>query len=376
MSKQIYFDYMATTPIDHRVIKKMLNYMGPDAMFGNPSSTQHQYGIDALKGVEEARSQVAKLIGANSEDIVFTSGATEANNLAILGAARFYKRKGKHLITMKTEHKSVLDSFVKLESEGFTVTYLDPEPNGLLDLNKLKQALQPDTILVAIMHVNNEIGVIQDIHAIGELLKGKGIIFHVDAAQSAGKVPINMQNSNISLMALSGHKNYGPKGVGALYIRKRPRVRIEAQSFGGNHEGGLRSGTLATHQIVGMGAAFAISAQDLSVEQSRIKRMRNLLWDGIKNINNIRLNSDFSHCIAGILNFSIAGRDGADLIPLLSRLAVSRMSACSTSSSNPSYVLKAIGLDDDLAKSSIRLSVGRYTTEEDIISAIQDFKVL
>ncbi|MDF1757913.1 MAG: IscS subfamily cysteine desulfurase [Legionellaceae bacterium] len=370
-NKPIYLDYMATTPIDPRVIEKMLEFMGPNSNFGNPASFQHEYGIGASAAVETARSQIATSIGAVPEDIIFTSGATEANNLAILGAARFYQRKGKHLITMTTEHKSCLDTFEQLEKEGFSVSYLEPETNGTLDINKLVKALRDDTILVSIMHVNNEIGVIQDIDAIAKFLSDKGIIFHVDGAQSAGKVAINLQDSNISLMSFSAHKNYGPKGIGALYIRHKPRIRIQPQSYGGGHERGLRSGTLATHQIVGMGEAFAISEKILESEQMRILGLRNELWNGIKNIPGLKINGDLTKNIAGILNFSVQGVDGSYLIEALNhKLAVSTMSACTSASIQPSYVLQAIGLNADLAKSSVRLSIGRFTTKKDILKII------
>lgn len=373
--RPIYLDYMATTPIDPRVITKMLEFMGPDGDFGNPASLQHNYGLAAAQAIENAREQITKLIGANPQDIIFTSGATEANNLAILGAARFYQRKGKHLITMKTEHKSVLDSFAKLESEGFSVTYLTPLSNGLLDINELENSLQPDTILVSIMHVNNEIGIIQDIASIGNLLQDKGIIFHVDASQSAGKIPINLKNLQVSLMSFSGHKNYGPKGIGALFIRQKPRIRIEAQSFGGGHEKGLRSGTLATHQIVGMGEAFAISQKVMKDEQANIAKLRNSLWDGIKLLPGIKINSCLKNSSAGILNFSVKGIHGSSLLLSLNNdLALSSMSACSASNTHPSYVLQAIGLDLELAKSSIRISIGRFTTNEEIQKSIRIIK--
>lgn len=365
-NRPIYLDYMATTPIDPRVIPHMLAYMGPDADFGNPASAQHSYGQTAARAVERARNQVAAAIGAEPQDIVFTSGATEANNLAILGAARFYQRKGRHLVTMSTEHKAVLDTFHQLEREGFEVTYLTPEPSGLLNLTNLTNALRVDTILVSIMHVNNEIGVIQDIAAIGELLRNKGIIFHVDAAQSAGKLAINLRSLPVSLMSFSAHKNYGPKGIGALYVRHKPRIRIQAQSFGGGHEGGLRSGTLPTHQIVGMGEAFALSESIRVEEQAHLLQLREQLWNGICHIPGIQLNGSSNHRVAGNLNFSVKGIDGTALLPALHELAVSSMSACASASLQPSYVLRAIGLDTHLAHSSIRLSLGRFTTDVEI----------
>jgi len=372
MSKRpIYLDYMATTPIDPHIIPTMLAHMGYDGDFGNPASTQHSYGQTAAIAVEHARAQIASAVGAESQDIIFTSGATEANNLAILGAARFYQRKGRHLITMSTEHKSVLDTFRQLEREGFAVTYLAPEPNGLLDIDTLAQALRPETILVSIMHVNNEIGVIQDIAAIGELLRNKGIIFHVDAAQSAGRLAIQLNTLPVSLMSFSAHKNYGPKGIGALYVRHKPRIRLQAQSFGGGHEGGLRSGTLPTHQIVGMGEAFTLSESVRRTEQAHILQLREQLWQGICHIPGIQLNGSLEQRIAGNLNFSIAGIEGSTLLPALHEIAVSSMSACTTASLQPSYVLRALGLSADLAHSSVRLSLGRFTTSNDIVQTIE-----
>nr|WP_115266263.1 IscS subfamily cysteine desulfurase [Fluoribacter gormanii] len=366
----IYFDYMATTPVDPCVVEHMIRYLGPDGDYGNPSSVTHEYGRVASLAVEHARLQIADSIHASSQDIVFTSGATEANNLAIIGAAHFYKNKGKHLITMSTEHKAVLDSFSRLEKDGFEITYLPPEANGLLDVEKLNQALRPDTILVSIMHVNNEIGVVQDIEAIGTLLRNKGIIFHVDAAQSAGKIPIDLTHLSVDLMALSAHKNYGPKGVGALYVRHKPRIRLQPQSFGGGHEGGLRSGTLATHQIVGMGEAFALAERLRDEEQARLLKYRQQLWNGIKHLPGIQINGDEQKRIAGNLNISFSGLDGDSLLLALSDLAVSTTSACSSASIQPSYVLRALGLSDELAQSTIRLSLGRFTKEAEVKHAI------
>ncbi|CEG57177.1 IscS subfamily cysteine desulfurase [Legionella fallonii] len=368
--RPIYFDYMATTPVDPRVVEQMIKYLGPDGCFGNPASTTHIYGKEAAMAVEQARGEIADSVNASMQNIVFTSGATEADNLAILGAARFYKNKGKHLITMSTEHKAVLDSFHQLEKEGFDVTYLEPESDGLLDLHQLEQALRQETILVSIMHVNNEIGVIQDIVAISELLRNRGIIFHVDAAQSAGKLPIDLHQLSVDLMSFSAHKNYGPKGVGALYVRHRPRVRLQAQTFGGGHEGGLRSGTLATHQIVGMGTAFVLAETARKEEQTRILNYRKQLWDGIKHLPGIRLNGHEQNRLPGNLNLSFSGLDGDSLLLALNDLAISTTSACSSASVQPSYVLKALGLSDELAHSSIRLSIGRFTTEEQIQHAI------
>lgn len=366
----IYLDYMATTPIDPKVISKMLECMGYNGTFGNASSLQHVYGQEAAKVIAYARETIARTIGANSSEIIFTSGATESNNLAIIGAAKFYQRKGKHLITMVTEHKSCLETFAKLESEGYEVTYLYPEASGLLNLENLQASIRPETILVSIMHVNNEIGVIQDIKKIGDFLSDKGIIFHVDAAQSAGRLAINLNDLNVHLMSFSSHKNYGPKGVGALYIQQKPRIRIEAQSFGGGQENGLRSGTLATHQIVGMAEAFKISEAIRIQEQANIKILKDKLWHGIKDLPTIKLNCNFEHAIAGIINFSIEGIDGADLITALHPIAISTMSACAAASNKSSYVLKALGISDEQAKSAVRLCVGRFTTQEDIEQAI------
>ncbi|WP_025386137.1 IscS subfamily cysteine desulfurase [Legionella oakridgensis] len=371
MNKQpIYFDYMATTPVDPRVIEQMIKYLGPDGHFGNPSSKTHSYGQTAAKAVERARMQIAEVVGAYPEEIVFTSGATEADNLAILGSARFYQRKGRHIITMVTEHKAVLDSFHQLEREGFEVTYLKPKEDGLLDMSVLEQSLRSDTILVSIMHVNNEIGVVQDIQSIGMLLQGKGIIFHVDAAQSAGKLELNLRELAVDLMSFSAHKNYGPKGIGALYVRQKPRIRLQPLSFGGGHENGMRSGTLPTHQIVGMGEAFTLSETCRQSEQSRILHLREQLWQGIKHLPGIRLNGHIQQRIAGNLNISFTGVDGESLLMALNELAVSTTSACSSASSQPSYVLRALGLSEELAYSSIRLSLGRYTTEEHVKHAI------
>jgi cysteine desulfurase len=369
-TKPIYMDYMATTPTDPLVIEKMLQYLGPDAEFGNPASNSHIYGKLAAMAVEEARVKIAASIHAHPDEIVFTSGATESNNLAILGAARFYQRKGKHLITMQTEHKAVLDSFHQLEQESFDVTYLAPKADGLLDIASLREALRAETILVSIMHVNNEIGVIQDLSEIGRELQDKGIVFHVDAAQSAGKLAINLATLPVDLMSFSAHKNYGPKGIGALYVRNKPRIRLQPQSFGGGHEGGMRSGTLATHQIAGMGEAFALGESLRIEEQKRILGYRQVLWNGIKHLPGIHLNGHATQRLAGNLNISFSGIDGDSLLLALRDLALSTKSACSSASAHPSYVLHAIGLDDDLSRSSVRLSLGRFTTEEQIKKAI------
>lgn len=366
----IYFDYMATTPVDPRVIEQMIKYLGPDAQFGNPASIQHAFGQAAALAVDHARERIAETVGATPMEIVFTSGATEANNLAILGAARFYQRKGRHIVTMSTEHKAVLDSVHHLSREGFDVTYLQPEPNGLLNLAKLEEVLREDTVLVSIMHVNNEIGVIQDIAAIGDLLRNRGIVFHVDAAQSTGKLAINLSQLPVDLMSFSAHKTYGPKGIGALYVRHKPRIRLQPQSYGGGHEGGLRSGTLATHQIVGMGEAFILAETLRADEQARIMKLRHRLWDGIKQIPGIQLNGHEHQRVAGNLNVSFNGIDGAELLPRLHALALSSTSACMSALVQPSYVLRALGLSPELAHSSIRLSLGRFTTNADVEQAI------
>ena len=376
IAKPIYLDYMSTTPIDPEVIAAMMHYMGPDARFANPASVQHVPGQEAAAAVETARAQIAHVLGAGTDEIVFTSGATEANNLAILGAARFYQRKGRHLITMSTEHKAVLDSFKQLEKEGFDVTYLPPLPSGLLDMKSLETALRSDTILVSVMHVNNEIGVIQDIAGIATLLENKGIIFHVDAAQSAGRLPIDLSILPVHLMSFSAHKNYGPKGIGALYIRQKPRIRIEAISFGGGQERGLRAGTLPTHQIVGMGAAFAVSESLRIEEQSRTLRLREHLWRQLQAIPDIHVNGCLAQRVAGNLNISIGGIDGEQLLPALHPLAVSSSSACMAQSTQPSYVLRALGIQADLAKSSIRISLGRFTTQNDINKAAEQLDVV
>ena len=369
--RPIYLDYSATTPVDPRVAEKMCQYLTPDGIFGNPASRSHAYGWEAEKAVEHARKQVADLVNADPREIVWTSGATESDNLAIKGAAHFYQKKGKHIVTCKTEHKAVLDSCRQLEREGYEVTYLDPEPNGLIDLAKLEAALRDDTILVSIMHVNNEIGVIQDIAAIGEMTRERGIVFHVDAAQSAGKLPIDLQTLKVDLMSFSGHKIYGPKGIGALYVRRKPRVRIEAQMHGGGHERGMRSGTLPVHQIVGMGEAFQIAGEEMASENERILALRNRLWDGFKDMEEVYLNGDLEHRVAGNLNVSFNFVEGESLMMAISDIAVSSGSACTSASLEPSYVLRALGRNDELAHSSIRFSIGRFTTEQDIDTAIE-----
>ncbi len=362
----IYLDYAATTPVDDRVAEKMCGYLTRDGIFGNPASRSHRFGWQAEEAVESARAQVAALVNADPKEIVFTSGATESDNLAIKGAAHFYRKKGKHIVTCKTEHKAVLDTCRQLEREGYEVTYLDPEPNGLLDLDKLAAALRDDTVLVSIMHVNNEIGVIQDIAAIGELCRARKIVFHVDAAQSAGKVPIDLQTLKVDLMSLSAHKVYGPKGVGALYVRRKPRVRIEAQMHGGGHERGMRSGTLATHQIVGMGEAFDIARREMASDNERIRMLRDRLWAGLSRIEAVYLNGDLERRVPHNLNVSFAFVEGESLIMALKDIAVSSGSACTSASLEPSYVLRALGREDELAHSSIRFSIGRFTTQEEI----------
>jgi cysteine desulfurase len=366
MKLPIYLDYSATTPVDPRVAEKLCQYLTVDQEFGNPASRSHAFGWAADEAVATARQQVADLINADPREIVWTSGATESDNLAIKGVAHFYKKKGNHIITCKTEHKAVLDTCRQLEREGYEVTYLDPEENGLIDLKKLEAAMRDETILVSIMHVNNEIGVIQDIKAIGELTRSKGVLFHVDAAQSAGKVPIDMNEMKVDLMSFSAHKIYGPKGIGALYVRRKPRVRLEAQMHGGGHERGMRSGTLATHQIVAMGEAFRIAKEEMAAENERIRALRERLWNGIKDMEEIYVNGDLEHRIAGNLNVSFNFVEGESLIMALKDIAVSSGSACTSASLEPSYVLRAIGRNDELAHSSIRFTIGRFTTEEDI----------
>jgi len=362
----IYLDYSSTTPVDPRVAAKMADCLTSDGIFGNPASRSHKFGWVAEEAVDIARNQIADLVNADPREIVFTSGATESNNLAIKGAANFYGKKGKHLITLKTEHKAVLDTMRQLEREGYEVTYMDPEPNGLVLLEKLIAAIRPDTILVSIMHVNNEIGVIQDIAAIGEVCRERKILFHVDAAQSTGKVPIDLQTMKVDLMSFCAHKTYGPKGIGALFVRRKPRIRLEAQMHGGGHERGMRSGTMATHQIVGMGESFRIAKQDMGAENERLMMLRNKLWNGIKDMEAVYLNGDMESRIAGNLNVSFAYVEGESLIMALKDMAVSSGLACTSASLEPSYVLRALGLNDELAHSSIRFTMGRFTTEAEI----------
>ena len=366
----VYMDYSATTPTDQRVADKMARYLTVDTAFGNPASNSHTFGWDADDAVKQARQDVADLINADSREIVWTSGATESDNLAIKGAAHFNTRKGKHIITMKTEHKAVLDTCRQLEREGFEVTYLDPKDDGLLDIQVLKDAIREDTTVVSVMHVNNEIGVIQDIAAIGELCRENKIVFHVDAAQSAGKVPINLEELKVDLMSFSAHKIYGPKGIGALYVRRKPRIRIEAQMHGGGHERGMRSGTLATHQIVGMGEAFKIAKAEMATENDRLLMMRNHLYDGFKDMEEVYVNGDLEQRIAGNLNISFNYVEGESLMMSLKGIAVSSGSACTSASLEPSYVLRALGRNDELAHSSLRFTIGRFTTMEEVDYAI------
>lgn len=367
----IYLDYMATTPADPRVVAAMTQYMGPDGIFGNPASTSHIYGRMAAQAVEKSRQIIAELINAHDDEIIFTSGATESNNLAILGAARFYQGKGRHVITLETEHKAVLDSFCQLEKEGYRVTYLPVDNQGMMSLAALEAALDDDTILVSVMHVNNEIGVIQDIAALGALLRQRGVLFHVDAAQSAGKLPIDVRKIGVDLMSFSGHKMYGPKGIGALYVRGKPRIRLAPLSFGGGHEHGLRSGTLATSQIVGLAQAFKIAVEEQSEEQARLKQYRERIWDSVKAIAGVRLNGHPTERVAGNLNICFKDIDSDTLILSLRDIAVSSTSACSSASQQPSYVLRAIGLSAEEAFSSIRLSLGRFTTATQVAEICQ-----
>ena len=360
----IYMDYSATTPVDPRVVDKMIPYLREQ--FGNPASRSHSYGWDAERAVEQAREDVAALVHCDSREIVWTSGATESNNLALKGAANFYQSKGKHIITVKTEHKAVLDTCRELERVGFEVTYLDVLENGLLDLEVLKAAIRPDTTLVSVMMVNNETGVIQDIAAIGEICRAKGIIFHVDAAQATGKVEIDLGTLKVDLMSFSAHKTYGPKGIGALYVRRKPRVRIEAQIHGGGHERGMRSGTLATHQIVGMGEAFRLAREEMAGENERVRVLRDRLLAGLSQMEEVYVNGDMEHRVPHNLNLSFNFVEGESLIMAVKDVAVSSGSACTSASLEPSYVLRALGRNDELAHSSIRFTVGRFTTEQDV----------
>ena len=369
MKLPIYFDYSATTPVDPRVVDKMLPYL--KSSFGNPASRSHAYGWEAEEAVEAAREAVGALVGCEARELVWTSGATESINLAIKGAAHFYKERGKHLITVKTEHKATLDTMRELEREGFEVSYLDVQPDGLLDLERFKDQLRSDTVLVSVMMVNNEIGVIQDIPAIGRICRERGIVFHVDAAQATGKLPIDLATLPVDLMSFSAHKTYGPKGVGALYVRRKPRIRLEAQIHGGGHERGMRSGTLPTHQIVGMGEAFRLAREEMGVENERIRMLRDRLWGGIAQLEEVFLNGDFEQRVPHNLNVSFNYVEGESLIMAIKDIAVSSGSACTSASLEPSYVLRALGRSDELAHSSIRFSVGRFTSEEEVDFAVQ-----
>jgi cysteine desulfurase len=369
MKFPIYLDYSATTPVDPRVAQKMIPFLTEH--FGNPASRSHAFGWKAEEAVEEARGHVAALLNADPKEIIWTSGATEGNNLAIKGAANFNKAKGKHIITQKTEHKATLDTVRELERQGFEATYLDPEPNGIVDLEKFKAAIRPDTILVSIMMVNNEIGVIQPITEIGEICRAKGIVFHCDAVQAAGKIEIDLQKLKVDLLTVTAHKVYGPKGIGALYVRRKPRVRIEAQIHGGGHERGFRSGTLATHQIVGMGEAFRLAKAEMTTENVRIRALRDRLWNGIKDMEEVYVNGDMERRTPHNLNVSFNFVEGESLIMAIKDVAVSSGSACTSASLEPSYVLRALGRSDELAHSSIRFTLGRFTTEEEIDYVVQ-----
>lgn len=376
MKLPIYLDYAATTPVDERVAKKMMEYMTKDGVFGNPASRSHKFGWEAEEAVDVARNQIADLIGADAREIVFTSGATESDNLAIKGAAHFYQTKGKHIITVKTEHKAVLDTCRQLEREGFEVTYLEPETTGLVDIAKFEAAIRPDTILVSVMHVNNEIGVIQPIEEIGKICRAKKIIFHVDATQSVGKIPVDVQALNVDLMSFSSHKLYGPKGIGGLYVCRKPRVRLEAIIHGGGHERGMRSGTLPVHQIVGMGEAYRIAKEEMVTEMPRIKALRDRLFNGFKDMDEVYVNGtmEAGKRVDSNLNISFNFVEGESMMMSLKDIAVSSGSACTSASLEPSYVLRALGLNDELAHSSIRFSIGRWTTEEEIDHTIEIVK--
>lgn len=368
----IYMDYSATTPVDPRVADAMIPWLRE--RHGNPASNTHAWGWEAEKAVERAREQVASLIGADPREIVWTSGATESDNLALKGAAQFYKHRGKHLITPKTEHKAVLDTMRELERQGFDVTYLDVKPDGLIDLEVFKAAIRPDTILASVMLVNNEIGVIQDIAGIGNICRERGIVFHVDAAQATGKVEIDLQTLPVDLMSLASHKTYGPKGIGALYIRRKPRVRLEAQMHGGGHERGMRSGTLPTHQIVGMGEAFRLAELEMAAENERIRMLRHKLLTGLRDIEEVTINGNLEHSVPHSVNASFHYVEGESLLMGIKNVAVSSGSACTSASLEPSYVLRALGLSDEVAHSSLRITFGRFTTEQDIDTAIAVIK--
>ena len=366
MKLPIYLDYASTTPVDPRVVAKMQECLSLEGNYGNPASRSHEFGWKAEESVEEARANVASLVNCDHREIVWTSGATESDNLAIKGAARFYRKKGNHIITSKLEHKAVLDSCRQLEREGFEVTYLDPDAKGIIKQEELVKNIKDETILVSLMHVNNEIGVINDIAALGEITRENGIVFHVDAAQSTGKVPIDLTNLKVDLMSFSAHKTYGPKGVGALFVRRKPRVRLEAMIHGGGHERGMRSGTLPTHQIVGMGEAFKLAEEEMSEDNARISALREKFWQGLKDIEEVHLNGHEEKRVAGFLNVSFNFIEGESLIMALKDIAVSSGSACTSASLEPSYVLRALGLKDELAHSSIRFALGRFTTEQEV----------
>ncbi len=375
MKLPIYLDYASTTPVDPRVVAKMQECLSLEGNYGNPASRSHEFGWKAEESVEEARANVASLVNCDHREIVWTSGATESDNLAIKGAARFYRKKGNHIITSKLEHKAVLDSCRQLEREGFEVTYLDPDAKGIIKPEELVKNIKDETILVSLMHVNNEIGVINDIAALGEITRENGIVFHVDAAQSTGKVPIDLTNLKVDLMSFSAHKTYGPKGVGALFVRRKPRVRLEAMIHGGGHERGMRSGTLPTHQIVGMGEAFKLAEEEMSADNARISALREKFWLGLKDIEEVHLNGHEEKRVAGFLNVSFNFIEGESLIMALKDIAVSSGSACTSASLEPSYVLRALGLKDELAHSSIRFALGRFTTEQEVdytIDLVQD----
>lgn len=374
MRKPIYLDYLATTPVDPRVVEKMVHCLSIEGNFGNPASRSHFYGWKAEEAVENARRQVADLINADPREIVWTSGATESDNLAIKGVAHFYAEKGKHLITSKIEHKAVLDSCRQLEREGYEVTYLDPDSKGLVSPDVVAGALREDTVLVSIMHANNEIGTVNDIAGIGEVTRNAGVLFHVDAAQSAGKIEIDMEKMKVDLLSMSAHKMYGPKGIGVLFVRRKPRVRLEAQMHGGGHERGMRSGTLATHQIVGMGEAAHLAHAGMAGEARQLQALRKRFWDGISDIEEVHINGDNEHRLPGALNVSIAFVEGESLIMSLKDLAVSSGSACTSASLEPSYVLRALGLSEELAHSSLRFSFGRFTTEADVNAAVAQLR--
>ena len=374
MKATIYFDYAATTPVDPRVAEKMSECLSAEGKFGNPASRSHKYGWEAEEAIEVARRQVADLIGSDPREIVWTSGATESNNLAIKGVAHFYKSKGKHIITSKIEHKAVLDTCRHLERDGFEVTYLDPGQDGLVSPEEVRSAIRKDTTIVSIMHANNEIGVINDIASIGAICREHGIFYHVDAAQSAGKIEIDVEAMKIDLMSLSAHKMYGPKGVGALYVRRKPRVRLEAQMHGGGHERGMRSGTLPTHQLVGMGEACGIAKAEMEEEQARLLKLRKRLWNGLKDLEEVYVSGDMDQRLPGLINMSFNYVEGESLIMSLPDLAISSGSACTSASLEPSYVLRALGLNDELAHSSLRFSVGRFTDEADVDQAIESVR--